>query len=164
MKRGRPLEIDWQHSIEELFELYRREKNVYRRTRLQALWQLRQGKTLKEVSELVGMSYRTLQRWVAWYRSGGLSEVLQRTPGYAAPGGGSYVTPLQEKAIKAKADTGAFRTAQEAAQWIEARWGIRYKYSGIYGLFYRLDLRKKVPRPQSEHASPEEQAAWKKGA
>lgn len=163
MKRGRPFEIEWQESIEELFEAYRKEKNIHRRTRLQALWQLRVGKSLEETSGLVGLSYRTLQRWVAWYRSGELAEVLRHTPGHAAPGGRSYLTPEQEREVKAQADTGAFRTAQEAVEWIAQQWGVHYKYKGIYGLFRRLKLRKKVPRPQSQNASPEAQAAWKKG-
>lgn len=64
MKRGRPLEIEWQESAEELFEAYLREGNVHRRTRLQPLWQLRQRKSLGEVSGIVGVSYCTLQRWV----------------------------------------------------------------------------------------------------
>lgn len=126
MKRGRPFEVEWQESPDELFETFRREKNVERRMRLQALWQLRQGRSLEEVSQVVGTSYRTLQRWVAWYRSGGLAEVLRRIRGYASPGGRNYLTTEQEAAVKAKADAGAFRTAKEAARWIEAQWGVHY--------------------------------------
>jgi transposase len=163
MKRGRPFEIEWQESAEELFEAYRQEKNVHRRTRLQVLWQLRQGKSLGEVSKTTGMSYRTLQRWVSWYRSGGLAEVLNRTPGHAAHGRSGYLTPKQKEQVKAQADRGPFRTAREAAEWIEQQWGVRYKRGGIYGLFRHLKLMKKVPRPQSEKANPEAQEAWKKG-
>jgi hypothetical protein len=65
MKRGRPFEMEWEESAEELFEAYRQEKEVQRRTRLQALWLLRQGRSLEEGSQIVGVSYRTLQRWVA---------------------------------------------------------------------------------------------------
>ncbi|MBL7184525.1 MAG: helix-turn-helix domain-containing protein [Anaerolineae bacterium] len=71
MRRRRFLEIEWRETAEELFEAYRGERNIHCRTRLQALWQLRQGKTLREVSAVAGVSYRTLQRWVAWYCSGG---------------------------------------------------------------------------------------------
>jgi transposase len=163
MKRGRPFEMEWEQNAEELFEAYRQEEDVQRRTRLQALWLLRQGRSLEEVSQIVGVSYRTLQRWVAWYRRGGLAEVLARTPGHGARGGRSYLTAEQEAQVKAQADSGAFRTAQEAAQWIQQQWGTRYTSKGIYGLFHRLKLRKKVPRPQSELASAEAQAAWKKG-
>ncbi|MBI3950575.1 MAG: helix-turn-helix domain-containing protein [Acidobacteria bacterium] len=33
------------------------------------------GKSLGEVTEVVGVGYRTVQRWVRWYRTGGLAEV-----------------------------------------------------------------------------------------
>ena len=163
MVRGRPFEVDWKEQAEELYAAYRQEKHVRRRTRLQALWQLREGKSMEEVSRWVGVSYRTLQRWVEWYRSGSLEEVLRRTPGHAATGRKSYLSREREARLKAKADTGAFRTAQEAIEWMETQWGIRYRTKGVYGLFQRLDLRKKVPRPQSEKANPEAQEAWKKG-
>ncbi len=53
-----------------------------RRTRLQAFWHLRSGKKMQEVAELVGIAYRTLQYWVAWYRYRGLAEVLRRISGH----------------------------------------------------------------------------------
>jgi transposase len=163
MKRGRPLVIEWQESAEELKAAYRHEKDSYRRTRLQALWQLRSGKQLAEVQELVGVGYRTLQRWVQWYRRGGLREVLRRTPGQGAGGGHSPLSAQQQQAVKRQADLGAFRTAQEASRWIEQQWGVQYRYAGIYRLMHRLDLRLKVPRPRSEKASAQAQEAWKKG-
>jgi hypothetical protein len=58
---GRKLEVDWQETATELRTLYRQEHHTERRTRLQALWQLRCGKSLKAVAELVGIGYRTLQ-------------------------------------------------------------------------------------------------------
>jgi transposase len=155
--------IEWHESVEELKTAYQWEKDVHRRTRLQALWQLRSGKRLAEVQALVGVGYRTLQRWMQWYRAGGLAEVLRRTPGHGGGGGRSPLSAQQQQAVKRQADTGAFRTAQEASRWIEAQWGIHYRYAGIYRLVHRLDLRPKVPRPQSDKASPEAQAAWKKG-
>ncbi len=78
---GRRLEIDWQETASELKECYRKERISKRKVRLHALWQLRLGKSLAEVAELVGMDYRTVQNWVAWYRHGGLKEVLQRIKG-----------------------------------------------------------------------------------
>jgi transposase len=163
MKCGRPFEVEWEESVEELFEAYQQEKDVKRRIRLQALWLLRQGRSLAEASQTVGVSYRTLQRWVAWYRSGGLKEVLARTRGHGARGRSSYLTAEQQAQVKAQADSGAFRTAHDAAQWIQQQWGTQYTYKGIIGLFRRLQLRKRVPRPQSEPASAEEQAVWKSG-
>lgn len=163
MERGRALIIEWHESVEELKAAYQREKDVDRRTRLQALWQLHSGKQLAEVQALVGVSYRTLQRWVQWYRAGGRAEVLRRTAGHGGRGGRSPLSAAQQQAVKRQADTGAFRTAQEASGWIEAQWGIHYRYAGSYRLVHRLDLRPKVARPQSDKASPQAQEAWKKG-
>lgn len=56
---------------------YRQERHSERKIRLYAFWQLRLGKSLKEVAELIGFSYRTVQYWIAWYRQGGLKTVLQ---------------------------------------------------------------------------------------
>jgi hypothetical protein len=63
---GPKLEVDWQETAPELRKLYRKERHSERRTRLHALWQLRGGKSLKEVAELVGIGYRTLRDWVAF--------------------------------------------------------------------------------------------------
>ncbi len=41
---GGQLKVDWQESADELKHLYQREVHPRRRTRLQALWQLRLGK------------------------------------------------------------------------------------------------------------------------
>jgi transposase len=163
MKRGRPLHIPWQESVEELYELYRREKNSHRRTRLQALWQLRQGKSLTEVHRWIGVSYRTLQRWVTHYRCGGLAEVLARLPGAHAQGAPARLCPLQQRALQAKADTGAFFTIHDAVDWVKARWGIDYSYKGMHYLLRRRKLKKKVPRRQAEKANLAAQEAWKKG-
>lgn len=132
------------------------------RTRLQALWLLREGKSLGEVQQLVGVGYRTLQRWVGWYWAGGLEEVLRRTPGHGARGRQQWLSVEQRQAVKREADQGQFHTAQEVGRWIEGQWGIHYGYRGIYRLVHRLGLRLKVPRPQSERANPRAQAAWKK--
>ena len=83
---GRKLEIEWHETASELKNRYRKERNAERKTRLHAFWQLRLGKTLKEVAQLVGIGYRTLQNWVAWYRHGGLAEVLRRIKGHGNQG------------------------------------------------------------------------------
>ena len=105
---GRELEIEWQETASELKKLYRKERNSERKTRLHAFWQLRLGKTLKEVVELVGIGYRTLQRWVSCYRHGGLKEVLQRIKGHGNQGRPAKLNTLQQKALAAKSDVGVF--------------------------------------------------------
>ena len=63
---GRHVQIEWQESEAELKQMYQREKHPQRRSRLQALWLMRQGKTMTEISPVIGVHYRTVQQWAAW--------------------------------------------------------------------------------------------------
>jgi len=155
---GQKLEVNWRETVTELRKRYRKERHSERRTRLHALWQLRCGKSLKEVAELVGIAYRTLQYWVAWYREGGLTEVLERIKGHGRQGRPSIMKPLQQKALAAKVALGAFRTVWDALQWVEGRWKVPYSYGGLHKRLKRLDCRPKVPRPRSIKADVAAQA------
>jgi len=158
---GRKLEIEWHETEAELRKLYRTERNSERRSRLQALWHLRSGKTLKVVAELVGIAYRTLQYWVAWYRQGGLTEVLKRIRGHGHQGRPAKLNTRQQRALKAKVLLGDFRTVWDAIQWVQARWKVLYSYTGLHGRLKHLKCRPKVPRPRSVNANVEAQNEWK---
>jgi len=158
---GRTLEIDWQETAPELKKRYRKERNSERQTRLQAFWQLRLGKTLKDVAELVGIGYRTLQDWVAWYRHGGLAEVLNRIKGHGNQGRPAKLTAIQQKALAAKVALGCFRNVWDAFQWVRNRWKVQYSYSGLLNRLKSLQCRLKVPRPRSVKADVEAQNEWK---
>jgi transposase len=159
---ARPLRIDWQEDEQTLYELYRQEKDHQDRTRLQALWLLRSGRSMKEVAGLVGVHYRTVQEWVAWYRKGGVDEVLRHRHG-GHGGQERWLNEEQEAELKAKAEAGEIRTIQDGVEWAKRTYGVEYTYWGMRWVFYRLDLKKKVPRPKSPQASAEQQEAWKKG-
>src|SRR4029453_3661375 len=72
---GRPLVIPWRHSAAELLASYRAERDGRVQPRLHALWLLRGGQGLQATAALVGVTYRTVQEWVRWYRHGGLAAV-----------------------------------------------------------------------------------------
>ena len=158
---ARPLRIDWQEDEQTLYQLYRQEKDHQNRSRLQALWLIRRGRSLKDVASLVGVHYRTVQEWVAWYREGGADEVLRhRQGGHGGPE--RRLNSEQEAELKAKAERGEIRTIQDGVEWAKTH-DVAYTYWGMRWVFDRLDLKKKVPRPKSPKASAEEQEAWKKG-
>ncbi len=161
---GRGVKVDWQESSEELKHRYQKEVHPQRRTRMQTLWQLRQGKRIQDVVDLTGGSYRSVQQWIRWYRQGGLSEVLRRVVGHQAKGRKPYLNRLQQKAMVAKEKLGEFRTVWDVIEWVQGRWGVRYTYKGMYALMQRHRLGLKVPRPHSEKANTQQQSAWKKGA
>ncbi len=161
-RMGRPWQMEWQEDAETLAQLYKAEQDLQKRTRLHALWLLRRGKSQSETAALVGVSLRSVQKWVSWYRQGGLSEVLSKQHGGHAPVQ-TQLSGEQIEALRAEADAGHFRSLAEAVNWVQERFGIGYSYWGMRSLFHRFKIKKKVPRPSNPKASVEEQEAWKKG-
>lgn len=158
----RTLQVGWEESAEELKQKYRAERHPQRRERLFTLWHLRLGKQIREMADLVGSDERVIQRWVAWYRSGGLAEVMRRVTGHGTVGTSAKLSPLQQKALVARVKLGEFRTVWDVIAWVEARWGIRYSYEGMRSVLKRNQCTIKVPRPQSEKADPKQQEDWQK--
>ena len=105
---GRIAEVKWAESADELYALYRAETDVGQRKRLQALWLLRQGKSVRDAALQVGIGERTLARWLVWYRAQGLPEVLGRVPGHGAVGSPCRLTPRQQEELRRRSAAGEF--------------------------------------------------------
>lgn len=144
-----------------LRELYRRQDEGEVRTRLHGLWLLRSGWGMEQVAQVVGVHYRTVQRWVGWYRQGGVAEVCARHG--AGHGKSSWLTPTQEAAVVEEAAKGTFTTAGDVRNWVAQQFGVTYRPSGIYGLLRRVRCHPKVPRPIHARADLLVQDTWKKG-
>ncbi|MCS7081646.1 MAG: helix-turn-helix domain-containing protein [Bacteroidetes bacterium] len=140
MGRGRPLVIPWQDDLQTFVVLFRHERDPDMRARLQALMLLRQGRTLAEVSLVVGVHYRTLQRWVSWYRDGGLQELRLHKQG-GGKGRPPRLNAEQLAELIQHARRQGFSSWKEAALWIEHRFGVCYTYWGMRSLFRRHRLR-----------------------
>jgi len=104
--RGRPLKVTWYHTADELAERLEGKDNSHRRERIRALLMIRKGATIQTVSDTIATNYRTIQRWIAWYRTGGLESVLRRIPGYAAPGRPSKLAPEQTQELVCRYQAG----------------------------------------------------------
>ena len=113
------------------------------------------------VTAAVGAHYRTVQRWVADYRQGGVVAVIARHKG--GHGHPRRLTADQEAALAVEASRGRFRTATEARQWLSAQYGVAYTEGGMYSVLARLRLHPKVPRPVNPKANVAVQQAWKRG-
>src|SRR5215211_5786662 len=104
---------------------YRGERQADRRLRLHGLWLLREGRAVDETAAAVGVHRRTVDRWVGWYRAGGMAEVLaHRQGGYGQP---RKLTTDQEAQVRAEVATGRFRSAVEVGAWIGATFGVTYR-------------------------------------
>jgi transposase len=159
----RRADIPWrtEDTAEALHDRYRRESNPLVKTRLHALWLLRQDRTLQEVVTLVGVAYRSLQRWLDWYRQGGLATMCAHTG--RSPGRERWLTPAQETALCAHLAEGGTLSAVDVQTYLATTYGVTYTPGSIYTVLARLHCRPKMPRPHNPQSTDAEQAAWKKG-
>lgn len=77
-------------------------------------------------------------RWLGWYRDGGLTSVLERTPGHAAVGAASRLSEQQKWLLVEESAKGTFRTYDEAREWTHKQYGVAYRYKGMHSLLTRL--------------------------
>ena len=160
---GRLVAVAWVETAEELEGRYRAERDVERRKRLGALWRVRAGDRVGDAGRLAGVGGRTVERWLAWYRQGGLERVLERVPGHGARGAVGKLTAEQVGRLAERAQGGEFRTYGEVSEWVRSEYGVSYSYNGIWSLLARLEIHPKVPRPAAEQVDPEAQEAYKRG-
>jgi transposase len=160
---SKPVAVAWGETAEELEGRYRAERDVGRRKRLGALWRVRSGDRVADAGRLVGVGGRTVERWLSWYRVGGLAEVLRRVPGHGATGSASRLTAEQWATVVDRAGRGAFRRYDEARAGVREAFGVESRYSGLHAALTRPGVRPKVPRPVAEKADPAAREAWKRG-
>ena len=136
--RGRRFEVAWREEdgTEELKAAYQGERAPELRTRLHGLWLLRSGWRLASVAAAVGVHYRTVQRWVGWYREGGVPKVLSHKMG--GKGQEPFLTDGAQEQVANEVGTGRFRTAGEIRDWIAEQYGVTYTIGGVYSLMRRL--------------------------
>jgi transposase len=121
------------------------------------------GERVADAGRTVGVGGRTVERWLGWYRAGGLAEVLRRVPGHGAVGQPHRLTAGQQVGVLARCAAGELGTFEEARAWVQAEYGVRYRPGGLYTALRRLGVRPKVPRPVAAKADPAAQEAWKSG-
>ena len=163
-RRGRPFVVAWrdEDTEEALRTAYRAERDPALRQRVQALWLLRgDTRLVGAVASVIGVEYRTVQRWVGWYRTGGLAAIRSHRLG--GPGQPPRLTPEQQEQVAQAVETGRFRSAATIRVWITETFGVTYSEGGMYTLLARLRCAPKVPRPLHAKANLEDQEAWKKG-
>jgi len=161
---SKPVRVAWTEGADELYARFTRERDGRRRQRLQALWLVRRGEPIAAAAQVAGVAQRSLERWLGWYRQGGLAAVLTRVPGHGARGQPAWLTPAQQQALVTETASGTLPTYAEARNWVREAFGVSYSAKGMYTLLARLDVHPKVPRPQAEKADPVAQEAWKRGA
>lgn len=160
---GRTSKIEWRSGDDAaaLKRLYLGERDAAVKPRLHLLWLMRQGKQIAPAARLVGVDPRSATRWMRWYADGGVEMVRQRKS--CGVGQASRLSGEQQEALLERVAEGDTFTAWQAGQWIKQQFGAVYTEGGVYSLFKRLGIKKRVPRPMNAKASDEVQEAYKKG-
>ena len=118
---------------------------------LRSLWLLRSDWTVKRVSAALGVHYTTVQRWVKWYRTGGLDKMASRRRG--GYGRQPYLDDDDLTLLAWEIKAGAFDTAEDVRDWIETQCGVRYTMPGVYSLMKRLKYRDEKNPALPSHGS-----------
>lgn len=137
--RGRKLQIKWEEDETLLRDLYRKEQDAEVQKRLQALWLVRRGYKLSQVAWLMGVHLRTINRWLSWYRNGGLKELMARRRGNSR-GRKPFLTEQQIAKLKDEFMKGTIAGPKEAIAWVRETFGVNYSYWGIHSLLRRAGL------------------------
>jgi transposase len=127
----------WQDDADSLMRAYLDEDGREIRTRLHALWLVRRGARVAVAARAVGAAVPSVQRWLGWYRQGGVEEVRRRQ----YRGRVTRLTGAQQTALLERARQQPFLSTQEARRWTEGQLGIRYTHSGMRWLLERLGLK-----------------------
>jgi len=82
----------------------------------------RWGRLLRWGAQVVGVHECSLRCWLAWYRQGGIAEVLKHRHGWT-PGEGAGLNAEQQARLQEQSAQGAFTTIGDAVRWVQQRSG-----------------------------------------
>ena len=117
-------------------------------------------KSLKDCAPMVGYSVIQLTRWWERYRAEGLAGLLKQ---HKPTGKASRLTPEAWADLMQAMRAGRIATMQEARNYLQRSWGIRYKNGkSLWWLFKKHRVKCKTGRRRHKKANAEQQAAFKK--
>lgn len=152
------------HSLEQLQELAKQQKDARLRVQLQAIVLAKEKKPAPEIAKSLGHGRRTVQQWLHDYNAGGIDGLADRRGGNH-----HYLTEQQEDQLRQRLDAGATRDdgvcslrAAEVRTLIHQQFNKLYKPSGVYELLHRLGYSYLCPRPRHPLSDSQAQADFKK--
>jgi transposase len=149
-------------SEEDLIRLEQHLRGEKAADRVRMLRLLKSGtvKSSQDCAPLVGYSAIQLTRWWERYRQAGLAELLKQ---YKPVGMSSRMTKEAWAGLMVAMRKGVIATMEDARDYLEREWGIRYKNGkSLWWLFKKHRVKWKTGRRRHKKASAEQQAAFKK--
>jgi transposase len=137
-------------TAEELREMLKKEHQVKRQNRLQALYLIatKQAKSRSQVAEMLGKNRNTISDWMSLYEAEGLEKLLEiYKPSGATPKIGESIIEEIKAILGSKK---GFRTYREIHRMVVQKHKIDIHYSNVHQLVrYKLEAKAKVPRPSN---------------
>ena len=147
------------HELEKL-EKHHRYTHLFQRVRMLRLLKSGECSNLAEAADALGYSWLQLQRWFAFYRQGGLQELLKSR--VDERGRKELVTPEAFEELQEAMKRGQIATISQAHRFLSER-GIEYSHpDGVGQLLRRRKVKLKTGRPRHQRADLQEQEAFKK--
>lgn len=160
---ARPFVIEISEPEAFLEKSLKQAKTGFRKERLQMLWWIKSGQIRyrQEISERLGRSPATITRWLALYRQGGLTALLEerKAPGATPQIRGETLEKLKQRLASEE----GFRSYGAIVDWLDQECGLTLEYEMVRQFVRnKLQAKLKVPRPQSLKQAPEAIATFKK--
>ncbi|TAK79641.1 MAG: helix-turn-helix domain-containing protein [Betaproteobacteria bacterium] len=135
-------------SVEQLQILFKSEKDLQKKQRLQALYllQSKQAKTRLDLASFFSLHRHTIAQWLNLYEDGGLPLLLTI---YVPPGKPSSFTPEIKKALKTRLDDpSGFHSYGEIQQYLAEKHDLHLCYSRVHDIVhYEMKAKLKTARP-----------------
>lgn len=164
-KGGRPaLEINKQHSVEELKAHYRRCSCAVERRRTQAVWWLVEGRSRQEVLDLSAYSNSSLVEVIRRYNEQGLVGLKDKR--HENPGAPSLLSDeellLLAQVVRKDYAKGIVWDGAKVVQWLHRELDKDLHISRAYEALAKIGFSPQLPRPTHSKANVAEQERFKK--
>ena len=159
--RRRPIDVHRQASA--VIEREELEKVPWKLQRLQGIRLALEGEEgYRRIAAIVRVTTATLNKWINWYREGGIEGLLSRPQG-AGGGKEPRFTPRQWERFREQLAKGEWRTALDARRWLEETLGLKISRKEVCRHLGKLGARLKVGRRSHVKKDPAAAEAFKSG-
>ncbi len=157
------IHIDIKETVEELERLVRQQKDTLLLVRIQALYLIKaQGMSVCAIAKTLGKHRATVQRWLADYREGGISQMLE----FGTSTGRTRIIPswaVESLKKQLENPSGVFKRYTQVQHWLDTVLGVQAEYATVHNLVrYKLKAKLKVPRPYNCKQDEQKLEAFKK--
>ena len=155
--------IDVHRQAGQVIEREEREKIPWKLQRLQGIRLALEGEEgYRRIAAIVRVTTTTLNKWVHWYREGGIEGLLSRAQG-AQGGKAPRFTPQQWDRFREQLAQGTWRTARDAQRWLGETLGLEMSRKEVYRHLGKLGARLKVGRRSHVKKDPAAAEAFQSG-